>query len=128
MVDPPIQITAVDVPAANSANPLTITWTGAAPNSVVKASLVYRNFSDDLADYGYVPAGAGTFTFQPICVGNPAPMGSGRYCSFGLPEVTEVVVKQMPLTAQIPTFQASGVTGGIQIQWSYRYVFGVPAP
>jgi uncharacterized protein (TIGR03437 family) len=123
-VDPPIQITAVGMPA-NSPNPITIAWTGAAPNSVVKVSLVYKSFMSSTSSYGYAPASAGSFSFQPVCSGNPVPMGSGVVCSFGLPGITEVVVEQMPLANQVPTFQASGITGGVQVWWTYRYVIGL---
>ena len=127
-VDPPIQITGVGVPATDSPNPVTVAWAGAAPNSVVKISLVYQSFMNSTSSFGYAPASAGAFSFQPVCTGNPVPQGSGVVCSFGLPGITEIVVEQMPLADQIPTFQASGLSGGVQISWTYRYVFGVPNP
>jgi uncharacterized protein (TIGR03437 family) len=126
-VDPPIQVTAVDALASNSPNPVTIAWAGAAPNSMVKVSLVYSSFMSSRSSYGYAPASAGSFTFQPVCSGNPVPMGSGVVCSFGLPGITEVVVEQMPLAARTPTFQVSGLSGDVQIWWTYRYIIGVPA-
>ncbi len=120
-VDPPIQITAAVTPVINS-KPITIEWAGAAPNSIVKVSLVYQSFMTSVSSYGYAPASAGSFTFQPVCAGNPVPMGSGVVCSFGLPGITEIVVEQMPLADRVPTIQVSGITGGVQVWWTYRYV------
>ena len=37
-------------------------------------------------------------------------------------------VEQMPLTDQISKLQASAISGGVQVSWTYRYVFGVPKP
>ncbi len=126
-VDAPIQITAIIAPA-NSGDPCTVEWTGGSPTSMVKVSLVYKAFLTERYDYAYASARAGSYSFQPICSGNPVPAGNGVFCSFGLPAVTEVVAEQMPTTDQMSTFQASGITGGVQVYWIYRWIFGFVEP
>jgi hypothetical protein len=130
MLDPPIQITAVHPPANVSAGePFTVQWSGGSPGSVVKVSLRFKRFMTEYASYGYTSAGAGTYSFQPICSGHSVESGgNGVFCSFGLPAVTEVVVEQMPATNQVSTFNASGITGDIQVRWTYRYVIGLARP
>jgi hypothetical protein len=96
---------------------------------VVRVSLVSQGLTYARTDYGYTPASNGSFSFQPICTGNPVSAGgNGVFCTFGIPGVTEVVVEQMPATAQVSTFQASGITGSIQVSWTYRYIFGLVPP
>jgi uncharacterized protein (TIGR03437 family) len=126
-LDAPIQITAVTPgETGSSGTPYTIAWTGGSPNDMVKVSLVSQGFTSVTSDYGYTPASTGFFSFQPICSGNPVSAGgNGVFCTFGIPGVTEVVVEQMPATAQVSSFQASGITGGIQVSWTYRYIVGL---
>ena len=127
MVPSPIQITAVQVPAdISGGEPITVQWTGGSATSVVKVSLVNKLFLTEYSAYGYTAASAGSYTFQPICPGNPVSAGgNGRICSFGLSGLKELVVEQMPVTDQVSTFQASGSTDDIRASWIYRYVFGV---
>lgn len=115
---------AVQQPAGGSA-PFVITWSGGSPKSILRISLVYQNPVYQQSDYAYAPADAGSYSFMPACSGNPVPMGNGVFCTFGLPEINEVVVEQMPPTAQAAVFQAAGITGNIQATWTYRYVFGM---
>ena len=132
MVDSPIRITAdhvpSDIPGDPSGEPITVQWVGGAANSVVKVSLVFKSFLTEYRAYGYTAASAGSYTFRPSCSGNPAPAGNGVVCSFGLPELSELVVEQIPAADQISTFEASGITGNIRASWVYRYVIGVAAP
>ncbi|HEY7389911.1 MAG TPA: IPT/TIG domain-containing protein [Bryobacteraceae bacterium] len=127
IVDSPIQITAAQVPAnIFGREPITVRWTGAAATSVVKVSLVYKSFLTEYTAYGYTAASAGSFSFQPLCTGNPISAGgSGMICGFGLPGLTEVVVEQMPAADQVSTFQTSGITRNIQVSWVYRYVIAI---
>lgn len=125
-VDSPIQIKAV-TPGSDVApgTPYTVTWSGGSANDVVKLTLVYQHWIYDEFDYGYAPASAGSISFYPFCSGNPVSAGgNGVVCGFGLTDVTEIVVEQIPASAQIPTVLAAGLTGGVRVLWSYRYVFG----
>jgi uncharacterized protein (TIGR03437 family) len=122
-VDSPIQVTGYSQAAYNE--PLIVQWTGGAATSVVKVSLVAKTGLTQNTAYGYTAATAGSYSFQPICSGNPAPAGNGVYCSFGIPGLSEVVVEQMPATDQVSTFQASGITSDIRAYWIYRYVIGI---
>ncbi len=125
-LDSPIQITATQIPAnLSSGQPITLQWTGGAATGDVKVSLVYKSFLGDYAAYGYTPASAGSFTFQPICIGNAVPAGNGVICSFGIPGATELIVDQMPVTNQVSTFQTPGITSDVQASWLYRYIFGI---
>ncbi|MBV9507939.1 MAG: hypothetical protein JO323_23360 [Acidobacteriia bacterium] len=126
-LDPPIQITGRQVPAnISSGEPITVQWTGGAPSSVVKVSLVYKSFLTDYTAYGYTSAGSGSYSFQPFCTGNPVSAGgNGVVCAFGLPGLSELVVEQMPAADQVSSFQAGGITSNIQASWIYRYVIGV---
>ncbi len=126
-LNPPIQITAVNPPEAAGTNePFTVQWSGGSEDDVVKVSLVFKTFMTQYSSYGYVSATAGSYSFQSICTGNPVSAGgNGVFCTFGLPGITEVVVEQMPATDQLATFQASGITGDIQVSWIYRYVIGL---
>jgi len=124
-LDPPIQITALN-PPETTGEPFTVEWNGGSAGDVVKVSLVFNAFMTQYSSYGYISASAGSYSFQPICTGNPVSAGgNGVFCSFGLPGITEVVVEQMPAADQLATFQASGITGNIQVQWIYRYVIGL---
>jgi len=124
-LDPPTKITDVN-PPETTGEPFTVQWAGGSSGDVVKVSLVFRTFMTQYLSYGYISAGAGTYSFQPICTGNPVSAGgSGVFCTFGMPGVAEVVVEQMPPTDQLSTFQTSGLSGNIQVQWIYRYVIGL---
>jgi len=127
-LDPPIRITAVNPPPnPNSGGaPFTVEWTGGSPGSVVKVSLVFKAFMSQYSSYGYTSASAGSYSFQPVCSGNPVSAGgNGVFCFFGLPGITEVDVEQMPASGLLPAFQAGGITGGVQVSWIYRYVIGM---
>ncbi len=125
-LDPPIQLTLIHRPTASDGT-YTVNWTGGAPSSIVKISLLLKTPVIDQMDYTYTTADAGTFSFEPLCSGHSiASGGNGVYCSFGLSGINEIVVEQMSPTAGIPVFQANGVTGDIQISWKYKYIFGIP--
>ena len=131
-VSAPIQITSVTPgtitqgPNGQSATPFTVSWTGGGPNDVVKLSLISPGMTTSSYDYNYVPASVGSFHFDPICTGHSVGSGgNGVFCSWGMRGTpTELVIEQMPATAQIATTQASGITGNIQITWTYRFVYG----
>jgi len=125
-VDSPIQVTGYSQAAYNA--PLIVQWTGGAATSVVKVSLVAYAGLTQYTAYGYTAATAGSFSFQPLCSGNPPPEGNGVYCTFGIPGLSEVVVEQMPATDQVATYQANGITSDIRAYWINRYVFGTVAP
>jgi hypothetical protein len=126
-VDSPIQVTGYSQAAYNA--PLIVQWTGGAATSVVKVSLVASAGLTQYTAYGYTAATAGSYSFQPICSGNPVSAGgNGVFCTFGIPGLSEVVVEQMPATDQVAIFQANGITSDIRAYWINRYVFGTVAP
>jgi uncharacterized protein (TIGR03437 family) len=123
-VDSPIQVTGYSQVAYNE--PLTVQWTGGAATSVVKVSLVAKTGLTQYTAYGYTAATAGSYSFQPICSGNPVSAGgNGVVCGFGLPGLSEVVVEQVPAADQVSIFQANGITSDIRAYWIYRYVIGI---
>jgi len=123
-VDSPIQVTGYSQAADNA--PLIVQWTGGAAASVVKVSLVAYAGLTQYTAYGYTAATAGSYSFQPICAGNPVSAGgNGVFCTFGIPWLSEVVVEQMPATDQVATFRANGITSDIRAYWNNRYVFGI---
>jgi hypothetical protein len=103
-----------------------MTWTGGSPNDMVKVSLIYQGLTGAYSDYAYVPAGEGSFSSQPLCSGEPSPMGNGVYCTFVIPAVTELLVEHLPTT--VSSFQAPGITGNVQVTWTYRYIFDFVTP
>jgi len=123
-VGSPIQVqTATLAPGTvvSSSVPFTVNWTGGDPGTLVTIYIVSGTGLAALADYAQADASAGTVTFDPMCSGNPSPMGNGVFCSFGLPLAPLEVVVDVGNT--IP-FSAEGITGGVQATWDYRYVFG----
>jgi hypothetical protein len=123
-VGSPIQVhTATLAPGTvvSSSVPFTVSWTGGDPGTLVTVYIVSGTGLAALADYAQADASAGTVTFDPMCSGNPSPMGNGVFCSFGLPLAPLEVVVDVSNT--IP-FSAEGITGGVQATWDYRYVFG----
>jgi uncharacterized protein (TIGR03437 family) len=123
-VGSPIQVqTATLAPGTvvSSSVPFTVNWTGGDPGTLVTIYIVSGTGLAALADYAQADASAGAVTFDPMCTGNPQPMGNGVFCSFGLPLASLEVVVDVSNT--LP-FTAEGITGGVQATWDYRYVFG----
>jgi uncharacterized protein (TIGR03437 family) len=110
-------------------NNFVINWTGGAAGELVRLRLVANNGLFSGVDTAYVDASAGSFTFYPICIGNPPPMGSGRVCAFGVflvPGATgnvSVEVDLLPSSGYASSVNGQGVTQGVQLSWMYRYVF-----
>ena len=79
-VPPPIQITTPLTPGKqiSVSNNFVINWTGGAAGELVRLKLVANIGLFNGVDTAYVDASAGSYTFSPICIGNPPPMGSGR--------------------------------------------------
>jgi hypothetical protein len=129
-VPPPIQMQTQLPPGTHisSNQPLTITWTGAPPETLVKVSLrsaISTDFPNSPYDYAYADGSAGSFTFNPICTGNPPPAGNGVFCTFGLPSSNEasLVVEMSPSVGYASTVTAQGLTDAVRLSWIYRYVF-----
>jgi uncharacterized protein (TIGR03437 family) len=127
----PIQITTPLTPGTqvSVSNNFVINWTGGAPGELVRLRLVAKDGLFNSVDTAYVDAVAGSFTFSPVCMGNPPPMGSGRFCTFGVlmqPGSTgnvSVEVELLPSSEYANAMSAQGITQGVQISWMYRYVF-----
>ena len=130
-IPPPIQITTPLTPGTqvSVSNNFVINWTGGAPGELVRLRLVANDGLFNSVDTAYVDAAAGTFTFSPICTGNPPPMGSGRFCTFGVlmqpgPTGTlSVEVELLPSSGYANAVTAQGIKQGIQLSWMYRFVF-----
>jgi uncharacterized protein (TIGR03437 family) len=131
-IPPPIQITTPLTPGTqiSVSNNLVINWTGGAPGELVRLRLVANNGLFNGVDTAYVDASSGTFTFSPICTGNPVQMGgNGVYCALGFfmtPGSTakmSVEVELLPSSGYGNAVSAQGLTQGVQLSWMYRYVF-----
>ena len=130
-IPPPIQITTPLTPGKqiSVSNNFVINWTGGTPGELVRLKLVANIGLFNGVDTAYVDASAGSYTFSPICIGNPPPMGSGRACAFGVlmvPGATgevSVEVELLPSSGHANAVNALGLTQGVQLSWNYRYVF-----
>jgi len=126
-VSSPIQIQTMLTPGTtiSASQGLVVNWTGGS-GAIVKVSLVVPNGIFSRFDYGYADGSTGSFTFEGICSGEPFPMGSGVFCSFGLPssDTATVVVEVSPLSGSASSVSAVGLTEGVQLSWMCRYVFG----
>ncbi len=123
-VGSPIQVQSTTLTpgtVVSSSVPFTVSWTGGDPGTLVTVYIVSGTGLAALADYAQADASAGFVTFDPLCSGNPPPMGNGVICGFGLPAAPLEVVVDVSNT--VP-FTAGGITGGVQATWDYRYVFG----
>jgi hypothetical protein len=86
--------------------------------------LVYTTSLGDFYDYSYTDAANGSVTFEPICIGSPVQSGgSGMFCSFSLPGINQVIVEAPP-GVNSGALSAPGITEGVQICWTYQYIFG----
>lgn len=130
-IPPPVQITTPLTPSTQisvSSN-FIINWTGGVPGELVRLRLVANDGRFNSVDTAYVDASAGSYTFSPICTGNPPPMGSGRVCTFGMLMVpgptgnVSVEVELLPSSGYANAVSAQGITRGVQLSWMYRYVF-----
>jgi uncharacterized protein (TIGR03437 family) len=123
----PIQIQSTFAPGTqiSEAQPLTINWTGGTAGDLVKVSLLS---SEDLVSsayaYSYMDAGAGSFTFYPICTFNPdSTLGTGgEFCTLSLPASANASVIVEYSGASSAT-NVQGVTGPVQLGWVYRFVY-----
>lgn len=128
-VGSPIQVEAAPLApgtVVSSSVPFTVNWTGGDPGTLVTVYIVSGLGLAALADYAQADASAGSVTFNPLCSGNPYPMGNGTVCTLTLPtmETLEVVVDVTPFPSKVVSLPAQGLTGAIQITWDYRFVFG----
>ena len=121
----PVQIQSTFAPGTqiSSSRPLTINWTGGAAGDLVKVSLLSENMVSGSYDYSYVDAAAGSFTFQPLCSGNPVSAGgNGVFCTLGLPlSANASVIVEYSGASNATNVQ--GVTGPVQLSWVYRFVY-----
>jgi len=109
----------------DTTQPFTLTWTGGTAGDQVTVKLVNGTSSAGSYDYAYADASVGSLTFDPICIGTPVQAGgSGVYCGFSLPGINEVIVEVSPGPNDVTSLAAAGITEGIQISWTYRYIFG----
>ena len=120
----PIQIQTPFPPGTtiSESGPLTISWAGGTPGMLVKATVVSTYGFTSQFDYGYADAGSNSFTFTPFCSGGGGIQGP--FCTLGLPTSSQaqIIVEYSPAdTAQV---KGEGVTEGVQLSWTYRYVFG----
>jgi uncharacterized protein (TIGR03437 family) len=129
-VPPPLAIQTQLPPGTHisASKPFQIQWTGAPAGTLVKISLrsaISTDFPNSPYDYACTDGSAGSFTFNPICTGNPPPAGNGVFCTFGLPSSNEasVVVEMSPSAGYASTVTAQGLTGAVRLSWIYRYVF-----
>ncbi|HYA18820.1 MAG TPA: IPT/TIG domain-containing protein [Bryobacteraceae bacterium] len=103
----------------SASRPLTLTWTGGDANSLVKLTLI----SGGTESYTYTPATAGTITMTPFCTGGVPAGLFPPTCSFGIPPSSNAEILLEVVPVPVTTVQASGVTGPVQLNWEYSYVF-----
>jgi hypothetical protein len=85
---------------------------------------LYATGLGDYYDYSYTEAANGYLTFDPLCTGNPFPAGNGQFCTLGLPGINQVIVDVSPDPNNVASLSAQGITEGVRISWTYRYIFG----
>ena len=112
-VGSPIQPAPTFAPGAVilSSQPLTVKWAGGDPGTLVRVAL----FSGGVSIYSYASATAGSLTMQPRC--------AGTVCSFGLPPTINAGITISVVPAQPTAVSLPGITGGVQLSWSYLYEF-----
>jgi uncharacterized protein (TIGR03437 family) len=123
-VDAPIQMQ-TPLPVLNPNAPFTVRWTGGTAGDKVMVSLYSGSVPYQQFDYGSADASAGSFTFNPVCSGNPVSAGgNGVVCSFGIPltPAAQVVIQVSPPATT--SISVPGITGSVQLAWLFRYVFG----
>ena len=130
-VPQPIQIQTALTPGTqiSVSQNFVINWTGGTPGELVQLRLMANDGLFTGVDTAYVDASAGSYTFYPICMGNPPPMGSGRVCAFGVllesgpaGNVT-IEVDLLPSSGYSNAVSAQGLTQGVQLSWMYRFIF-----
>jgi uncharacterized protein (TIGR03437 family) len=131
LVGSPIQIeTAPLAPGTiiSSTSPLTVSWSGGHAETLVTMWLIEGSGLAAVADYAQVDGSAGSITIGEYCTGNPVSAGgNGVVCELGaLPgyNPVTVVIDVTPYPAKIVLRDAQGVTGPVEVNWDYRYVFG----
>jgi uncharacterized protein (TIGR03437 family) len=102
--------------------PLTVKWTGGIPGYLVRLTLISGPGFNRGFSHVYVDAASGSFTFDPLCAPEQ-PTGSPS-CSLGpFPSNDAQVIVEVSPGFPI-SVAAQGVTGSVQVSWTYRYVFG----
>lgn len=101
--------------------PLTVSWTGGDPGSIVTVRLISHSFLVDYTIRNEVYASAGSVTFLPIAVDALGTV----VLSFNIPKSSdaEVVVEVGPDPSQDLSFNALGLTLGGRMSWKYEYHF-----
>jgi len=125
-VGSPIQIQTDLSPGTtvSSDQPFTLTWSGGDSGTRVTVKLAYTTGLGDYYDYTYADAANGYLTFDPLCTGYPFPAGNGQFCTFGLPGIDQVIVEVSAGPNNVASLSAQGITEGVQVSWTYRYIFG----
>ncbi len=120
-VGSPIQLQTTFAPGAtiSSSQPLTIQWTGGDASSLVRLQLCTTT-----CDYTYAHATDGSITISPFCTGHSVGSGgNGVVCSFGIPQSSNAQISIQVAPANPQVISAPGITGPVQLNWSYTYTF-----
>ena len=90
---------------------------GGDPGTLVRLDLYAGQGTAEQAIESYTDASAGSITIQPSCANGA--------CGFGLqPSSTAgITLTVEPNPDQLPTVTAPGITGPVQLFWSYSYNF-----
>jgi uncharacterized protein (TIGR03437 family) len=120
----PIQLQSAFPPgtAISNSQPLAIKWTGGDANSLVRVSInSFPAVGPGAAGiYSYAPASSGSMTINPHC------NGPGTACSFGLSSAAggiQLQVQVVPDPARMTSITVPGITGPVQLRWSYTWNF-----
>jgi uncharacterized protein (TIGR03437 family) len=125
-VDSPIQIQ-TPYPRGttiSTSQALTVNWTGGTPGDLVKITFTSGPGFNRASDWAYADAGSGTLTIFPFCPQGIYYTSGPNACSLGLETSNDaqVIVEVSPRSPV--SVGAQGITGKLQVSWTYRYVFG----
>lgn len=127
----PIHVTSPFPPGTvlNRCNPVTVTWTGGDPDSIVRAESISHlppgpqpPYAIETREEGSAPASAGTIHLPTAPRGisplDPCP----DYLPVNPGDNLELLVSVDP--PAVATFSATGLTLGVRVSWQYQYRFG----
>jgi len=97
--------------------PLTVKWTGGDANSLVRLTL-----TGSQSIYAYAHATDGSLSIQPKCIFDPATGGTDA-CAFQLTRGPAAQLRVDVVPAHPDTISLPGVSGPVQLTWSYSYTF-----
>lgn len=125
-VNPPIQIQTPLPPGTTIATWQTpgVNWTGGTPGDLLKLTLTAGPAFNRAFDYAYADAGSGQVAIFPFCPQGIFYTSGPNACSLFLDPSNDaqIIVEVSPRSPV--SVEAQGITGKVQVSWTYRYIFG----